>query len=90
MLSYGSANQDENAYDAPTEYDLDRALVPNMTFGGGKHACAGTYFANAVVRIGLEELLEAIPNIERDETHEVDFWGWGFRGPKQLFVEWEV
>ena len=90
MLSYGSANQDENAYNAPTEYDLDRALVPNMTFGGGKHACAGTYFANAVVRIGLEELLEAIPNIERDETHEVDFWGWGFRGPKQLFVEWEV
>ena len=90
MLSYGSANQDENAYNAPTEFDLDRALLPNMTFGGGKHACAGTYFANAVIRIGLEELLEAIPNIERDDAHEVDFWGWGFRGPKQLFTKWEV
>lgn len=90
MLSYGSANQDENAYNAPTEFDIDRALLPNMTFGGGKHACAGTYFANSVIRIGLEELLEAIPNLERDEAHEVDFWGWGFRGPKQLFVKWEV
>ncbi|OUS92507.1 cytochrome P450 [Rhodococcus sp. NCIMB 12038] len=90
MLSYGSANQDENAYNAPTEFDLDRALLPNMTFGGGKHACAGTYFANAVTRIGLEELLEAIPNLERDDAHEVDFWGWGFRGPKQLFTKWEV
>lgn len=90
MLSYGSANHDENAYQAPTEYDLDRAVTPNMTFGGGAHACGGTYFANAVIRIGLEELLEAIPNLERNDDHEVDFWGWGFRGPKELFVKWEV
>ena len=90
MLSYGSANQDENAYDAPTAYDLDRAVIPNMTFGGGVHACAGTYFANNVIRIALEELLETIPNIERDTDHEVNFWGWGFRGPKELHVQWEV
>lgn len=90
MLSYGSANNDEKAYDAPTAYDLDRPVIPNMTFGGGVHACAGTYFATAVVRIALEELFEAIPNIERDESHDVDFWGWGFRGPKELFVSWEV
>ncbi|KSU61183.1 MULTISPECIES: cytochrome P450 [unclassified Gordonia (in: high G+C Gram-positive bacteria)] len=90
MLSYGSANQDENAYDAPTAYDLDRAVIPNMTFGGGVHACAGTYFANNVIRIALEELLETIPNIERDTDHEVNFWGWGFRGPKELHIQWEV
>lgn len=90
MLSYGSANNDENAYDAPTSYDLDRAVIPNMTFGGGVHACAGTYFASAVVRIALEELFETIPNIELDPNHDVDFWGWGFRGPKELHVAWEV
>lgn len=90
MLSYGSANNDENAYDAPTAYDLDRPVIPNLTFGAGVHACAGTYFATAVVRIALEELFEAIPNIERDTNHDVDFWGWGFRGPKELFVTWEV
>ena len=90
MLSYGSANNDENAYAAPTTYDLDRPVIPNMTFGGGVHACAGTYFASAVVRIALEELFETIPNIERDTTRDVDFWGWGFRGPKELHVTWEV
>lgn len=90
MLSYGSANQDENAYDAPTVYDLDRPVIPNMTFGAGVHACAGTYFASHVIRIALEELFETIPNIERDEDEELDFWGWGFRGPKELHVTWEV
>ncbi|MGV9673004.1 cytochrome P450 [Gordonia sp. NPDC003504] len=90
MLSYGSANNDETAYDAPTAYDLDRPVIPNLTFGGGVHACAGTYFASAVVRIALEELFETIPNIERDPGHEIDFWGWGFRGPKELHVQWEV
>ena len=90
MLSYGSANNDENAYEAPTQYDLDRAVSPNLTFGGVVHACAGTYYASAVVRIALEELFDAIPNLELDETHDVDFWGWGFRGPKELHVTWEV
>ncbi|MCZ4534848.1 cytochrome P450 [Gordonia terrae] len=91
MLSYGSANHDENVFNAPTEFDLDRAVIPNLTFGGGVHACAGTYFANAVVRIALEELLEAIPNIEIDDSKPaVDFWGWGFRGPKYLYTKWEI
>jgi cytochrome P450 len=90
MLSYGSANHDAGDYNAPSAYDIDRPPIPHLAFGAGKHACAGTYFANEVVRIGLEELFEAIPNIERDTDHEVDFWGWGFRGPKELHVKWEV
>lgn len=91
MLAYGSANRDEQVYPLSAAYDLDRPLKPSMSFGGGPHACAGTYFANAVVRIGLEELLEAIPNIELDDSKPApDFWGWGFRGPKNLFVKWEV
>lgn len=89
-LSYGSANRDELAYSRPDDYDLDRVAAPHLAFGAGEHACAGTYFANSVVRIALEELLEAIPNIERAADHDVDFWGWGFRGPKELFVTWEV
>jgi hypothetical protein len=73
-----------------SEYDLDRRPAPHRAFGAGKHGCAGTYFAAEVIRIGLEELFEAIPNLERDEGHEIDFWGWGFRGPKELHAKWEV
>lgn len=90
MLSYGAANHDTNDYDAPSEYDLDRPPVPHLAFGAGKHACAGASFASEVCRIGLEELFEAIPNLERDPNHEIDFWGWGFRGPTELHARWEV
>lgn len=90
MLSYGSANHDSNDYDAPSKFDMDRKPVPHIAFGAGPHACAGTYFASEVCRIGLEELFETIPNLERDETKEIDFWGWGFRGPKELHAKWEV
>ncbi|RRO14254.1 cytochrome P450 [Saccharopolyspora rhizosphaerae] len=90
MMSYGSANHDEADYSSPAAFDLDRTPVPNLAFGAGKHACAGTYFATEVVRIALEELFEAIPNLQPAAGHEVGFWGWGFRGPVELHAEWEV
>ena len=90
MLSYGSANHDSGLYDAPSTYDLHRPPLPHLAFGAGNHACAGIYFANHVMRIALEELFEAIPNLERDTGEGVAFWGWGFRGPTSLHVTWEV
>ncbi|HVV14519.1 cytochrome P450 [Amycolatopsis sp.] len=90
MLSYGSANHDTGRYEAPSAYDLHRPPLPHLAFGAGNHACAGIYFANHVMRIALEELLEAIPNLERDTREGVEFWGWGFRGPTALHVTWEV
>lgn len=90
MPTYGAANRDPEVYTDPAEFDIDRPVVPNLAFGGGSHACAGTYFASSVVRIGLEELLDTIPNIELDPTHEISFWGWGFRGVRELLTVWEV
>jgi cytochrome P450 len=90
LLSYGSANHDTDVYDAPTDYDMMRPPLPHLAFGSGSHACAGIYFANHVCRIGLEELFEAIPNLERDSGADVEFWGWGFRGPTALRTTWEV
>lgn len=90
LLSYGSANHDIDVYNAPSQYDMTRPPLPHLAFGAGVHACAGIYFANHVCRIGLEELLEAIPNLERDTGTDVEFWGWGFRGPTALRTTWEV
>ncbi|SFM86348.1 Cytochrome P450 [Pseudonocardia ammonioxydans] len=90
ILSYGSANHDTGLYDAPTRFDFHRPPLPHLAFGAGTHACAGIYYANHVMRIGLEELFESIPNLERDTSSDVDFWGWGFRGPTSLPVTWEV
>jgi cytochrome P450 len=90
LLSYGSANHDTTLYEAPSDYDLRRPPLPHLAFGAGKHGCAGIFFANNACRIALEELFEAIPNLEPDTTHNVQFWGWGFRGPKFLQAKWEV
>lgn len=90
ILSYGAANHDTGKYDAPTTYDLHRPPLPHLAFGAGNHACAGIYYANQVMRIALEELLETIPNLERDTSAGVEFWGWGFRGPTSLHCTWEV
>lgn len=90
IQSYGSANHDTGLYEAPTRFDLHRPPLPHLAFGAGWHACAGIYYANHVMRIALEELFEAIPNMERDTSAEVEFWGWGFRGPTALPVTWEV
>jgi cytochrome P450 len=90
ILSYGSANHDTGKYDAPTAYDLHRPPLPHLAFGAGNHACAGIYYAGQVMRIALEELFEAIPNLERDTGEGVEFWGWGFRGPTSLHATWEV
>lgn len=90
LLSYGSANRDESTWDSPEVFDLDRPAMPHLAFGTGNHACAGTHVGMSIVRIALEELFEAIPNIEPDEDRDVSFWGWTFRGPQGLHVTWEV
>lgn len=90
MQSYGAANHDADRYDAPSQYDLHRPPLPHLAFGAGVHACAGIYYANQVMRIALEELLETVPNLERNTSEDVEFWGWGFRGPTSLAVSWEI
>lgn len=90
LLSYGSANRDSKTWDHPEKFDLDRPAMPHLAFGAGRHACAGTHVGMAIVRIALEELFDAIPNIEADPDEDVTFWGWTFRGPQGLHVTWEV
>ncbi len=86
LLAYGSANRDEAEFERPDVFDIDRTQHPHMAFGTGKHACAGSSFAPNVVRIALEELLEAYPSIEPDPDQESPLGGWIFRGPRALHV----
>jgi cytochrome P450 len=87
LLAYGSANRDESEFERPEVFDMDRAQHPHMAFGTGKHACAGSSFAPNVIRIALEELL-GLPSLRLRE--EPVFWGWIFRGPRELHVEWSA
>jgi len=86
LLAYGSANRDETEFERPDVFDIERAQHPHMAFGTGKHACAGSSFAPNLMRIALEELLQAYSVIELDPGQESSMWGWIFRGPRELHV----
>ncbi len=64
MVLWASANRDEEIFEDPDEFRLDRAETANLLYGRGIHACPGAPLARLELRILLEELLSATTEIE--------------------------
>jgi cytochrome P450 len=63
-LVYGSSNRDEEVFERPDEFDVDRPkLRSHHSFGYGPHSCIGAPLARAVARIGFEVLLSRLDDI---------------------------
>ncbi len=45
MLCYPSANRDEAIFERPFDFDIERALNPQVAFGYGGHMCLGQHLA---------------------------------------------
>ena len=84
-----SANRDEERFDDPDLFDLDRSTRSHQAFGAGDHFCAGHFFARQVERIMLEELFATLPGLRQRPDTEVDVAGWFFRAPVELEAEWD-
>ncbi|MBD9375311.1 cytochrome P450 [Rhizobium sp. ARZ01] len=69
-LMWASANRDEAAFDAATEFRLNRDPSQNLLYGAGIHVCPGAALARMELRVILEELLEGIENIARKPGEE--------------------
>lgn len=63
VMWYTSANFDDDAFEHPFEFDLERAPNNHVTFGTGRHVCLGKSLAQLEVRIVFEELLDRISDI---------------------------
>lgn len=63
MLLYQSANRDENVFDAPFEFNIDRSPNKHIAFGYGPHMCIGQHLAKQELKIMLEELLPRIESL---------------------------
>jgi cytochrome P450 len=66
VLSYSSANRDEEVY-GPTAEDFDvrrTAAAAHLGFGVGQHFCLGAHLARLEVRTLFEELLARFPHFE--------------------------
>lgn len=87
----GSANHDETRYDHPEEFDIDRPQQVHMAFGTGQHQCLGMHLARLELRIGLDAILERLPNLRLDpDTPRPTIQGLAFRGPDALPVVFDA
>ncbi|RXR26016.1 cytochrome P450 [Sphingobium fluviale] len=64
MMSYLSANRDENVFENPETFSLDRPLNVHLGFGHGPHLCLGRNIANLEMRIFYEELFKRLVSVE--------------------------
>jgi cytochrome P450 len=63
-LFYPSANRDEEVFDAPFDFRIDRRPNPHLAFGIGEHFCMGANLARLELRVVFSQLAARIEGIE--------------------------
>jgi cytochrome P450 len=87
----GSANRDESRWDDADEWKLGRPVQHHLAFGTGPHQCLGMHLARLELRVGLDEILDRLPNLRLDPEGAGDavIEGYAFRGPRALPVTFD-
>ena len=63
-LFYPSANRDEEVFEDPFEFRIDRSPNPHLAFGIGEHFCLGSHVARLEMQVAYKHLLPRIEEIE--------------------------
>jgi len=63
LLMYISANRDERVFENADRFDAARTPNPHLAFGHSAHFCLGASLARLEIRIMIEEVLRALPDI---------------------------
>jgi cytochrome P450 len=88
MLCYASGNRDEEVFEAPDDFRVDRKPNKHLAFGYGAHLCLGQHLAKMEMRILWEEMLPRLKSVELAGTpalSEAVF----VNGPKRLPIRFE-
>ena len=64
IMWYPSANRDEDVFEDPYKFDIERTPNDHLAFGIGEHFCLGAGFARKEVKVMFEELFDRYPNIK--------------------------
>lgn len=64
LLSYPSANRDEEVFDRPDEFDITRSPNKHLAFGFGVHYCLGAMLARMEIKAVLAELIPRLKSVE--------------------------
>lgn len=83
----GSAGRDEARYAAADAFRLDRPPRPHLAFGTGPHQCLGLHLARLEMRVGLDAILDRLPNLRLDpDAPAPEIKGFAFRSPDAIHV----
>ncbi|MGY0020773.1 cytochrome P450 [Streptomyces sp. cg35] len=92
----GSANRDADRYKDPDRFDIFRddlttttafsAAADHLAFALGRHFCVGALLAKAEVEIGVNQLLDAMPDVRLADGFDPVEQGVFTRGPQSLPV----
>jgi cytochrome P450 family 142 subfamily A polypeptide 1 len=63
LLLYPSANRDEDVFDDPFRFDVERTPNDHVAFGFGTHFCLGNSLARLELKVMFERLLERLPDL---------------------------
>jgi cytochrome P450 len=69
-LCLGAANRDPSRWERPDEYDIGRPPKPALAFGSGPHVCLGMHVARAEMAVGINALLDRLPDLRLDPDAE--------------------
>lgn len=88
-ISYLSANRDEEEFDDPFMFKIDRAPNRHVGFGFGGHVCLGQHLARLEIRTFWQTLLPRLKQVEL--TGPVQFTESEFVcGPKSVPIRFEM
>lgn len=64
LLFYNSANRDDEAFEDPWRFDVQRSPNPHVGFGGaGPHFCLGAHLARREIGVIFKQLFAAAPGL---------------------------
>jgi cholest-4-en-3-one 26-monooxygenase len=63
-LFYPSANRDEEVFEAPFEFRVDRQPNRHLAFGVGEHFCLGANLARLELRVVFRQLVARLEHVE--------------------------
>ncbi len=64
MMCYASGNRDEEVFEDPFAFKIDRTPNPHVAFGYGVHLCLGQHLAKMEIRALYQELLSRLDHVE--------------------------
>jgi len=89
FLSYPSGNRDEEVFEDPDAFRVERSPNKHLAFGYGAHLCLGQHLAKMEMRILFEELMSRVSSIELNgepKRSAASFVG----GPKSLPIRFRM